>query len=153
MQNGLFGYMDSNGKITVKPQFIHIHLTNCFNNNFIGEYPDKSKIHMNIFGEELSKKIFIDKMYPFDDKLLYAEENGLMGLIHSNGEVALPFRYKELKKITLNPNWLIAKSHIYYGIIDKNGIVIKEFVHSEINEDIKNKQLILKEDTIMTFKT
>lgn len=152
-QNGLYGYMDYNAKITVKPQFKRINTGKCFNNDFIGEYPDGGKIHMNILGETLSAKIYTDSIYPFDDKLLYSVENGLIGLIDSDGKVILPCRYKELKKLSLNPNWLIAKNHIYYGIIDKNGIVIKEFVCSEITEDIKNKQLILKEDTIMTFGT
>lgn len=152
-QNGFYGFMDYNGEITVKPQFERISTENCYNKDFIGEYPNGSKIHMNFFGKKLSEKIDIDKMYPFDDNLLYAEENGCVGLIDSNGIIVLPLKYKELKKIFSNPNWLIAKIDDYYGIIDKDGNIIKNFIYSEIIEDIKKKKIILKKEDIINLDT
>ncbi|MBE5821269.1 MAG: hypothetical protein E7311_01600 [Clostridiales bacterium] len=150
-QNEYFGFMNSSGVITIKPQFMRVYKEYCFDNDIIGEYPDGTKIHMSLNGEKLSDRIKIEKMYPFDKELLYVEENGLIGLIDKHGSILLPRKFKELRKVTLKPNWLIGKQEDYYGIIDKVGIIIQDFVYSEITEDLERKKLILQKASFINL--
>lgn len=148
-ENDLFGVININGDIVIKPEYEEIIIPNpgkpvfiCLNNYNL-ETDTYAKKIMNETGEifteyEEVEPIEIESIIstmPYETNMLKYKQNDLWGLLDIDGNQITKPIYSQIKSLPNKPGEFLVKQDSKYGVLNSNGKVVLDIKYASIEAD------------------
>jgi hypothetical protein len=138
-KNELWGYIDEEGKETLKPQYAEVNL---FSEGLAVILKSGKFGYIGKTGKEIIQPAF-EEAESFRNNVAVVKKNGKYGLINRSNETLIPFQYDDLTEPS--EGICVAVLNDKSGYVSQTGKKITEFIF-DIANDFKNGYAIVSKD-------
>ncbi len=162
-EDGKYGFIDTTGRMIIKPQFDHVELLREQNEetkhylveNYIETKDGKSSHRTGVvaFNGICHSAPKYTKIEPFSNgyAAVYLEENKKWGFINEDGDEVIKPKYDEVG--TMHNNRVLVRVHKKYGIIDNKGKYLVPAKFKERNFSFYNDKYIWRWENRKAYLT